>query len=106
MAQCIVDDVAKGIDIWDCVAEIPFSRAHEETDPVSVFPCISGLASITAGDERETGDIPTVSADFLATGIERFADIIGLHFLPLTVMEILPMISLWNWFRRSDERLH
>jgi hypothetical protein len=22
MAQCIVDDVAKGIDIWDCVTEI------------------------------------------------------------------------------------
>jgi hypothetical protein len=31
------DDVAKGMDIWDCVAEILFSRAHEETDPVSTF---------------------------------------------------------------------
>jgi hypothetical protein len=51
MAQCIVDKVAKGMDIWDCVAEILFSRAREETDPVPSFPDISGLASIPAGDE-------------------------------------------------------
>jgi hypothetical protein len=52
IAQCIVDDVAKGLDIWDSVAEIFFSCAHEETDPVSNFPDISGLASIPAGDEH------------------------------------------------------
>jgi hypothetical protein len=80
MAQCIVDDVAKGMDIWDCVAEILFSRAHEETDPVSSFPDISGLASIPAGDERETGDMPTVSAGFVATGIDSLADIMDMHF--------------------------
>jgi hypothetical protein len=55
MAQCIVAEVAKEMDIWDCVAEILFSRTHEETDPVSSFLDISGLASIPAGDDRETG---------------------------------------------------
>jgi hypothetical protein len=54
MAQCIVDDVAKGMDIWYCVAEILFSHALEETDSVSSFQDLSGLASIPAGDERET----------------------------------------------------
>jgi hypothetical protein len=72
--------VAKGIYIWDCVAEIFFSRAHEETAPVSSFPDISGLASIPAGDERETGDMPTVSAGFVATGIDSLADIMDMHF--------------------------
>jgi hypothetical protein len=47
MAQCIDDDVAKGMDIWDCFAEILFSRAHEETDTVSAFPDISGKAEIS-----------------------------------------------------------
>jgi hypothetical protein len=57
-----------------------FSRAHEETDPVSSFPDISGLARIPAGDERETGDMPTVSAGFVATGIGSLADIMDMHF--------------------------
>jgi hypothetical protein len=83
MAKCIVDDVAKGMDTWDCVAEILFSRAHEETDPVSSFTDISGLASIPAGDERETGDMPTVSAGFVATGIDSLADIMDMHFSTL-----------------------
>jgi hypothetical protein len=83
MAQCIVDDVADGMDIWDCVAEILFSRAHEETDPVSSLPDISGLASIPAGDERETGDMPTVSAGFVASGIDNLADIMDMHFSTL-----------------------
>jgi hypothetical protein len=83
MAQCIVDDVAKGMDIRDCVAEILFSRAHDETDPVSSFADISGLASIPAGDERETGDMPTVSAGFVATGIDSLADIMDMHFSTL-----------------------
>jgi hypothetical protein len=80
MAQCIVDDVAKGMDIWDCVAKILFSRAHEETDPVSSFPDISGLASIPAGDASETSDIPMASAGFVATGIDSIADIMDMHF--------------------------
>jgi hypothetical protein len=80
MAQGIVDDVTNGIDIWDCVAEILFPRAHEETDPVSIFPGISGLESIPAGDERETGDMPTDSAGFVATGIDSLADIMDVHF--------------------------
>jgi hypothetical protein len=33
MAQCIVNDVANGMDVWDCIAEIFLSRVHEETDP-------------------------------------------------------------------------
>jgi hypothetical protein len=80
MAQCIVDDVAKGMDIWDCVAEILFSRAHEETDPVSAFPDISGSASIPAGDEGKTGDMPTASAGFVATGIQGLADVMEMQF--------------------------
>jgi hypothetical protein len=79
MAQCIVDDVAKGMDIWDCVAEILFSHAHEETDPVASFPDISGLASIPACDESETYFMSTVSAGFVATGIDCFADIVDMH---------------------------
>jgi hypothetical protein len=80
MAQCIVDDLAKGIDIWDCVAEILFSRAQEETDLVSNFPDISGLASIPAGDESETYCTSIVSAGFVATGIGSLADIVDMHF--------------------------
>jgi hypothetical protein len=83
MAQCIVDDVAKGMDIWDCVAEILFSRDHDETNPVSSVADISGLACIPAGDERETGDMPTVSAGFVATGIDSLADIMDMHFSTL-----------------------
>jgi hypothetical protein len=95
VAQCI-DDVADGMDIWDCVAEILFSRAHEVADPVSSFPDISGLASIPAGDERETGDMPTVSAGFVATGTDRLADIMDKYILLLNVMEVLLMVSLWE----------
>jgi hypothetical protein len=84
------------MDIWDCVAEILFSRAHEEADPVSSFPDISGLASIPAGDERETGDMPTVSAGFVATGTDRLADIMDKYILLLNVMEVLLMVSLWE----------
>jgi hypothetical protein len=83
VAQCIVDDVAKGMDIWDCVAEILFLRAHEENCPVSSFPDFSGLASIPAGDERETGDMPTLSAGFVATGVDSLADIMDMHFSTL-----------------------
>jgi hypothetical protein len=79
MAQCIVDKVAKGMDIWDYVTEILYSRAYEETDPVSSFPDISGLASIPVGDLRGTGDI-AVSAGFVATGIDILADIMDMHF--------------------------
>jgi hypothetical protein len=49
MAQFIVNDVANGVDIWDCITEILFSRAHAENDPVSAFPDISAIASIPAG---------------------------------------------------------
>jgi hypothetical protein len=84
MAQCLVDDVAKGMDIWDCVAEILFSRAHEENDdPFSSFPDICGLPSIPARDERETGVKPTVSASFVATGIDGLADIMDMNFSTL-----------------------
>jgi hypothetical protein len=83
MAQCIVDDAAKGMDIWDCVAEILFSRAHEKTDPVSSFSDISGLASIPAGDERETGEMTTVTAGFVARGSDSLADIMEMYFSPL-----------------------
>jgi hypothetical protein len=37
------------IDIWDYGAEILFSRAHVETDPVSTLSEISELVSIPAG---------------------------------------------------------
>jgi hypothetical protein len=80
MAQCIVNDVMNGMDVWDCIAEILFSRAHEENDPVSNFPDVCGLASITDRDEHETGVIPTASAGFVATGIDSLADIIDMHF--------------------------
>jgi hypothetical protein len=68
------------MDIWDCVAEIFFSRVHEETDPVSCFPDISEFASISAGDERKTGDMPIVSAGFVATGIDSLVDIMNMNF--------------------------
>jgi hypothetical protein len=58
MAQWIVADVRKGMDIWDCIAKNLFSCAQEETDPAASFQDISGLAVIPAGDERETGDMP------------------------------------------------
>jgi hypothetical protein len=48
-AQCIVEDVAKGMNIWDCVADI--SHAHKKTDPISSFSDLSGIASIPADDE-------------------------------------------------------
>jgi hypothetical protein len=71
IAQSIDDDVANGMDIWDCVTEILFLLAHEETDPVASFPEISGLASIPADDERESGQRPTVSAGFDVTDVQK-----------------------------------
>jgi hypothetical protein len=67
------------VDICDCVAKILFSRAHEGTDPVSSFLDISELVSIPAGDECETGGMPTVSAGCVATGIDSFADIMDMQ---------------------------
>jgi hypothetical protein len=80
MAQCLVNDVAKGMDIWYCIDEIMFSRAHEETDPVSALPHIFAIARIPAGDLGETCDRATDSAGFVATGIQGLADVIDMHF--------------------------
>jgi hypothetical protein len=84
IAQCIVEDVAKGMDIWDCVAEI-CSR-------VLMRKLIPSQASRTFLDSRvfqpamraETGDttgnMPIVSAGFVATGIDSLADIVDMQF--------------------------
>jgi hypothetical protein len=82
------------MDVWNCITEVLFSHAHEETDPVSAFPDISRLASfffIFAGDERDKCDRPTVSTDFVATGIEGLADVMDKEF---SEIEVLLTISL------------
>jgi hypothetical protein len=94
MAQCLVNDVANGMDIRYCIDEIMFSRAHEETDPVSAFPGIFALARIPAGDVRETCDRSTDSAGFVATGILGLADVMDIFRL-VVVMEVLPIIPFW-----------
>jgi hypothetical protein len=65
MAQCLVNDVANEMDIWDCISKILLTRSHEETDPISAYFYISALASIATGDKRETCDTQTVSPTLL-----------------------------------------